>query len=160
MDDDHVVAYQLGRAPRGTWRVATRCSFGYPTVIATAPRTQSGEPFPTLFYSTCPHLVAAVSTLESGGALEHWRERLACDAALMQRLASADASYRDARAAEGGGSDPTPAVGIGGERDSRGMKCLHAHVAAALAGIADPIGEAALDDVAHECDDARCREGE
>lgn len=159
MDDPHVVAWQLGRAPRGAWRVTSRCSFGFPTVIATAPLTEGGEPFPTLFYLTCPHLVTEVSALESGGELEQWRARLAEDPALMQRLASADARYREARAAEGGGSDPTPEVGIGGERDARGVKCLHAHVAAALAGLGDPIGEAVLDAVTRECDGTRCKGG-
>jgi hypothetical protein len=158
MDDGQALAKQLGRVPRGAWRVAERCSFGFPLVLATAPRTESGEPFPTLYYLTCPHLVGIISTLESEGALERWRQRLAVDPALMQRLQDADARYREARTAEGGGIDPTPGVGIGGERDVRGVKCLHAHVAAALAGLGDPIGEETLDAIELECTDARCKE--
>ncbi len=156
--DAGVVALQLGRAPRGSWRVAVRCSYGAPVVIATAPLVD-GRPFPTLFYLTCPHLVAAVSTIESGGGCETWRSRLAADPALADRLRDADGEYRIARAREGGGVDPTPGSGIGGERDPLGMKCLHAHAAAYLAGIADPVGESLVMGLDRECGDGRCEEG-
>lgn len=158
MDDEAAVSRQLGRAPRGRWRVAARCSFGYPVTIATAPVTEAGEPFPTLFYLTCPHLVGAVARLESAGAVEEWRSRIAEDPALQQRLLDADAEYRRARAAEGGGTDPVEA-GIAGLRDVLAIKCLHAHVAAVLAGIADPVGEAVLAGIVLECADERCQGG-
>ena len=160
MDDRNVVARQLGRQPRGQWRVATRCSFGYPQVIATAPETPEGEPFPTLYYLTCPHLVAEVSRLESAGKIDRWRWAIAADETLAAALLEADACYRTLRAAEGGGEDPTSGVGIGGTRDVRAVKCLHAHVAAALAGIADPVGEGTLAAVERECSDRRCGEDE
>jgi hypothetical protein len=157
LSDAGVVVRQLGRAPRGRWRVVTRCSYGAPVVIATAP-LMDGQPFPTLHYLTCPHLVAAISAIESGGGCESWRSTLAADPALASRLRDADAEYRIQRTREGGGVDPTPECGIGGERDPLGMKCLHAHVAAYLAGIADPVGESLVMGLARECDDARCRE--
>lgn len=163
MDDEGVVARQLGRAPRGTWRVVTRCSFGFPVTIATAPITETGEPFPTLFYLTCPHLIADVSALESAGELDVWRQRIASEDALARRMLAADAEYRNARAAEGGGSDPVPGVGIAGMRDPLAVKCLHAHVAAVLAGIDDPVGEGVLEGLVLEgrgleCTDERCSE--
>jgi len=160
MDDEAAVSRQLGRAPRGRWRVVTRCSFGYPVTIATAPLTEEGEPFPTLFYLTCPHLVGTVARLESAGKVEEWRSLISRDAALQQRLLDADAEYRRARDAEGGGVDSLPDVGIAGLRDVLAVKCLHAHVAAALAGIADPVGEGVLAEVVLECADERCGEGE
>lgn len=156
MDEAAVVAWQLGRAPRGPWRTASRCSFGYPTTIATAPATDAGEPFPTLYYLTCPHLVAAVSRLESEGAIERWRTRIAADEGLAAQLRSADAAYRRARAAEGAGADPTPHVGIAGARDVLAIKCLHAHVASRLAGIDDPVGNEVLASIVAECADERC----
>lgn len=159
MDDAAVVAWQLGRAPRGTWRVASRCSFGYPTCIITAPLIEGGEPFPTLYYLTCPHLVAEVSHLESAGFLEALRTMIAADESLASRLLDADDLYRKARAREAGGVDPTPQVGIAGQRDPLAIKCLHAHVAAHVAGIADPIGERAIADLSAECTDRRCEEG-
>ena len=159
MDDSALVARQLGRVPRGPWRVASRCSFGYPVCIATAPITESGEPFPTLFSLTCPHLVEEVARLESGGFLEVVRGMVAANESLASRLLDADESYRTARAHEAGGVDPTPEVGIAGQRDPLAIKCLHAHVAAYLAGIADPIGEVVMLDRAAECRDRRCEEG-
>lgn len=158
MDDAAIVASQLRRAPRGVWRVAARCSFGYPTCIATAPLIDGEEPFPTLFYLTCPYLAEEVSRLESDGLLKAVRGMLAGDGSLAARLLDADESYRKARADEAGGVDPTPEVGIAGQRDPLAVKCLHAHVAAYLAGIADPIGEVVMTDRAAECGDRRCEE--
>ncbi len=159
MDDVGVVAWQLGRVPRGRWRCVARCSFGYPTCIATAPVMETGAPFPTLYYLTCPHLMAEVAELESRGVADRWRQALAGDPALASGVRDADETYRRARAREGGGIDPTPDVGIAGQRDPLAVKCLHAHVAAYLGGIADPIGAATVDEVIAECADRRCGEG-
>ncbi|MGB4581189.1 MAG: DUF501 domain-containing protein [Coriobacteriia bacterium] len=158
MDDAAVVARQLGRSPRGRWRCVARCSHGFPTCIATEPLLDTGEPFPTLYYLTCPHLVARTSALESQGESQRWREAVAADPSLASRLRNADVSYRGARAAEGGGVDPTPGVGIAGQRDPLAVKCLHAHVAGYLAGIDDPIGAAVVRQVSAECADRRCEE--
>lgn len=159
MDDAAVVAWQLGREPRGTWRPVARCSHGFPTCIATAPALGPDEPFPTLYYLTCPHLVERVGMLESSGAVEEWRSRLAADEALASAMLRADEEYRAARAAEGGGEDPAAAVGIAGQRDPLAVKCLHAHVAAYLGGIADPIGAAVVSSLGAECAGRRCEEG-
>ncbi|MRS12060.1 MAG: DUF501 domain-containing protein [Actinobacteria bacterium] len=157
MDEAAIVAWQLGRTPRGPWRVVARCTHGYPICILTSPMIEGGEPFPTLYYLTCPHLVAEVSSLESSGQLEVWRKRLVDDFALAARLRDADEEYRKRRAAEAGGVDPTPGVGIAGQRGVLGTKCLHAHVAATLAGIGDPVGEGVLQAVASpECVRAEC----
>ena len=68
MDDEALVARQLGRTPRAFRRVAVRCPWGRPAVTEQWPRDASGEPFPTTFYVTCPHLVAAIARLEAAGA--------------------------------------------------------------------------------------------
>lgn len=155
-----LLARQLGRPPRGEWRVATRCSHGAPVVVATAPLVD-GAPFPTLLWLACPLLVAVVSALESAGGVARQRERLAVDAALGERMRAADAAYRARRAEEGGGFDPCAGTGIAGQRDPLATKCLHAHAAAWLAGIDDPVGENVLAGMDLECDDARClRAGE
>jgi len=154
--DEDTGASQLRRPPRGSWRVATRCSYGYPTVIATPSMLASGEPFPTLFWLTCPHLVDAVGRLESSGEVEAWATRLAEDPALATSMRAADGLYRAARADESGGADACPTVGIAGQRDPLATKCLHAHVATALAGIADPGGESILCSIERECRNERC----
>ena len=155
--DADTVAFQLGRAPRGEWRAVARCSFGRPVVIETAPVLPDAGPFPTLYYLTCPHLVEAVSALESAGGLARWRQRVAADATIAAELCEADVAYRAARTVAAGGADPTPEVGIAGQRDPLALKCLHAHVAAALAGLDDPVGAGVLAGVVRECSDDRCR---
>lgn len=158
--DEHAVRWQIGRPPRQPWRVFVRCRHGYPQVIATPSRLASGEPFPTLYYLTCPFVSDAVSQMESAGEIEAWAARLAADETLAAWMWKADAEYREARAAESGGIDACEGVGIAGQRDPLGTKCLHAHAASALAGIDDPVGGAVLDATGRECDDARCAESE
>ncbi|MCE5191672.1 MAG: DUF501 domain-containing protein [Actinomycetia bacterium] len=136
--------------------MAVRCGFGYPSVIATSSPLPSGEPFPTLFWLTCPYLRDSVGRLESAGEVEAWAARLAGDPPRAERMREADAAYRSARAAESGGADACASVGIAGQRDPLGTKCLHAHVATALAGIDDPVGLAILGAMRCECEDGRC----
>ncbi|HET6498971.1 MAG TPA: DUF501 domain-containing protein [Coriobacteriia bacterium] len=151
-----VVTAQLGRAPRGKWWVETTCRFGFPQVIGTPPALRDGTPFPTLFWLTCPWLVASVGAAESGGATGVWASRLAADASISRRLRDSDERYRARRAREGGGADPCAPVGIAGQRDPAATKCLHAHVAAALAGIDDPIGVETLGGSGPDCAEGRC----
>lgn len=155
-DDATTVAMQLGREPRGAWRVDARCSYGHPTVIETAPALPGGEPFPTLYYLTCPWLVEHVGALESRGEVARYSRELAADPLLVERMRAADAEYRARRGRAAGGVDPTPGVGIAGQRDPLGTKCLHAHVASALAGIDDPVGVAIVERVGSHCPDDRC----
>ena len=66
MDDRAIVERQLGRPPRAFLRVAVRCPFGAPAVTDQAPYDSAGEPFPTTYYLTCPHLVAAIARHRGG----------------------------------------------------------------------------------------------
>jgi hypothetical protein len=159
--DGRIVASQLGRPPRGSWRTVARCPFDRPRVICVAPLLEDGTPFPTTFWLTCPHLVEAVSRLESAGETASWTGRIAGDPALSAALTAADAAYRAARAAETHGADPFPGVGVAGQADPLAVKCLHARLAARLAGIPDPIGASVLDalresDAGAACRDDRC----
>src|SRR4029079_14457160 len=74
--DRAAVAAQLGREPTVPFTVVLRCSAGHPLVIRNFPRDADGNPFPTLYWLTCPDHVKAVSTLESHG----WIARLNADA--------------------------------------------------------------------------------
>jgi hypothetical protein len=67
-----------------------------------------------------------------------------------------DAALRTVRAAESGGEDACANVGTAGQRDPLGVKCLHAHVALALVGLDDPVGEAELGKIDRTCPDDRC----
>lgn len=140
----------------GTWSIAARCAYDRPTVILTAPRLADGSPFPTLYWLTCPWLKREVDRLESAGATAAWAARLKADSPLAGALLSADAEYRRRRTEAAGGQDPTPGKGIAGQADPAATKCLHAHVANALAGIDDPIGTEVLGSL----DDTACRNDE
>jgi hypothetical protein len=86
----------------------------------------AGEPFPTTFWLTCPHLVAAVSRLEAAGGVERWTRAAADDEELRASVEQATEEQRRLR--------PELDLGIGGAREGAGsLKCLHAHVAFALA---------------------------
>src|SRR5919108_1503646 len=97
MDDRAVVERQLGRKPRAFLRVARRCPFGAPAVTEQAPYDAAGEPFPTTYYLTCRHLVAAVSRLEAAGAVARWSAALEEESELAASLASATEEQRAVR---------------------------------------------------------------
>lgn len=125
MDDRAVVAAQIGREPRAFRRVVVRCPFGYPAVTEQAPFDDAGEPFPTMYWLTCRHLVAAVSRVEAAGGVERWSEAARTDRDLAASLARANDEQRRLR--------PELDLGIGGSSRTGSLKCLHAHVAYALA---------------------------
>jgi hypothetical protein len=132
--DRAVVERQLGRPPRAFRRVVVRCPFGRPAVTEQAPFDDAGEPFPTTFWLTCPHLVAAVSRLEAAGGVERWTRAAAQDPELHESLERADQEQRRLR--------PELDLGVGGARaGARSLKCLHAHVAFALARPGYELGE-------------------
>jgi hypothetical protein len=144
--DRAVVARQLGREPRTLRRVAVRCPFGAPAVTEQSPYDSSGEPFPTTYYLTCRHLVAAVSRAEAAGGVERWTAATRTDPDLAASLAAADEEQRRLRRELAGaetGSDAGASLdyGVGGSRRSGSLKCLHAHAAFALARPGYELGE-------------------
>lgn len=162
--DLRVVSRQLGRAPHAISRVASRCLWGCPAVVECLPASTEGTPFPTLYYCTCPTLVAAVAERESAGGVAEWQRRLAGSAAWRRSLAVAVAETRRRRVAlvrqyglhpvDGGASLES---GIGGVADPSRLKCLHAHVAHALASPGYRFGEAIFGELARPwCADRRC----
>jgi uncharacterized protein len=149
MDDRAHVARQLGRTPRGFRRVAARCPFGRPAVTEQEPYLPSGEPFPTTYYLTCPHLVAAVARLEAAGGVERWGAEVARDGELAASLAAATRDQREVRRTLADGRTGSDAgasleLGIGGAASPERLKCLHAHVAFALARPGYALGERVL----------------
>ena len=153
MDDRAIVARQLGRQPRAFGRVAVRCPYGLPAVTEQLPYDPEGEPFPTTYYLTCPHLVSAVARLEAAGGVERWSLAASEDEGLAASLARATDEQRrvrcelagDALGPDGGSSLDS---GIGGSRTPSHLKCLHAHVAYALARPGYELGEQIFAEVA------------
>jgi len=148
--DRALVAAQLGREPRAFRRVAVRCPFGLPAVTEQSPYDPDGEPFPTTYYVTCRHLVAAISRLEAAGGVERWSAAAADDEELAASLARADEDQRRVRrelAAGETGRDGGASLdlGVGGAGARRGsLKCLHAHAAFALARPGYELGDRIL----------------
>src|SRR5712691_7105642 len=138
--DRAVVERQLGRPPRAFRRVVVRCPFGRPAVTEQRPHDDAGEPFPTTYWLTCPHLVAAVSRLEATGGVERWTREAAADPELIASLERAHSEQRALR--------PELEVGIGGARTGAGsLKCLHAHVAFALARPGYELGDRIVEEL-------------
>jgi len=105
-------------------------------VIRNHPVDRDGNPFPTLYWLTCPDAVAAVSRLEAEGWIGRLDERVERDPDCRERLEEAAREYaaERERLREGAGEWG----GVGGSRG--GVKCLHAHYAHHLAGGLNPIG--------------------
>jgi uncharacterized protein len=144
--DYAAIERQLGRPPRAVRRVVVRCPFGAPAVTEQSPYDDAGEPFPTTYYLTCPALVSAVARAEAAGGVERWSELVADDSSLRASLERATEEQRALRrglAAGQAGVDGGASLelGIGGASDPAQLKCLHAHVAYALARPGYRLGE-------------------
>lgn len=150
MDDRTLVERQLGRSPRALRRVVRRCPFGLPAVTEQDPYDATGGPFPTTYYLTCPHLVAAVARLEAAGGVQRWSVAAAADARLATSLRRAHDRQRALRRELAGGRagrdrGASLDLGVGGAaRQGGGLKCLHAHAAFALAEPGYELGERVL----------------
>jgi hypothetical protein len=149
VDDRATVARQLGREPRAFRRVVERCPWGLPAVTEQEALDADGKPFPTTYYLTCRHLVAAVSRLEAAGGVERWTASAAHDRELSSSLEQATEEQRRIRRelASPGTPEDVLDLGIGGSRNPVALKCLHAHVAFALARPGYVLGERILDEV-------------
>lgn len=141
---------QLGRTPRALVRVAARCPYGRPSVLVQGPYDDAGTPFPTLYWLSCPALAQAIGRLEGEDGVARLTAALAADDALALGRRETEARVRATRCAL-----PRPATlldagaalaaGIAGEAPGGGLKCLHAHAAAALADPPYRLGELVLE---------------
>ena len=163
--DRELVARQLGRPPRAFGRVVVRCPFGRPAVTEQSPYDPTGEPFPTTYWVTCRYLVAAISRLEAAGGVERWSEEAKRDPVLAESLTRATEEQRLVRSelADGktGRDDGSSlALRIGGSANPGQLKCLHAHVAFALARPGYELGERIVAEVEPPWPEKCCLDGE
>jgi len=151
--DIDIVRRQIGKKISGFLKVAKRCKWGYPQVIMCYP-LKEGEPFPTLYWLTCPYLNKHAGELESKGFINVFVERAKRDAEFREKLKEANRSYAEERLSLLSDNIKTflkgrfplyfkslKERGIGGVSKVEGIKCLHAHLAYYLVGGATPIGE-------------------
>ncbi len=103
-----ILERQLGRPARGVVDVSVWCPHGAPAVIVTCPYLDTGEPFPTTFYLTCPSAVSSVSREEAGGGVARLRWLAAHDAEVAAVLEGLQAWYGAAPAAGGAPRGPAP----------------------------------------------------
>ncbi len=149
LDDRGVIERQIGRSARGVAGIPVRCSYGYPQVIRVQPLIDR-EPFPTLYWLTCPYLAKEIDRLEADGWVGRLERRMNEDPQLGTEMAQAHARYIVERTAmltdtehieleSSGMRRSLLEKGIGGIADRRRLKCLHLHVAHHLAS-GNPIG--------------------
>jgi hypothetical protein len=133
--DQDTVTSLLGREPQGAFEVVVRDERQRPVVIRNAPFLDDGTPMPTRYWLVDPALRRAVSMLEAAGGVR--AAAVAVDPGDLARAHARYAAERDA-AVPADHVGPRPSGGVGGT--SRGVKCLHAHLAWHLAGGDDPVG--------------------
>lgn len=149
--DERVLALQVGRPLRAVSTVVHRCKLGLPVVAAVPPILETGEPFPTRYWLTCPLAHRRIARLEAAGGVRSAQASVDGDPALANALARAHRRYaRDRDSLVADGTSPRPTGGVGGS--SSGVKCLHAHYADHAAGNENPIGL----DVARKIGEPRC----
>jgi len=130
---------QMGRPLMGRFRVASRCHLALPVVLECHP-DREGQPFPTLYYLTCPLARIRVSRLEAAGGVRDWTARVEAEPELASSLADAHRDYAAQRSRHLEPGDPLLAKLAGGIGGSEGVKCLHMHYAHARVGCENPIG--------------------
>ena len=137
--DSEVLALQIGRPLRAASTVLRRCDLGLPIVAEVPPILETGEPFPTRYWLTCPLAHRRIARIEARGGVRSAQLQIEGDPELGAALEEVHARY----AAERDASVPNdarhrPTGGVGGS--SGGVKCLHAHYADFAAGNDNPLG--------------------
>lgn len=170
--DRQMAAFQLKKEKLTNFtQVAARCRYGFPQVIESSP-VKDEEPFPTLFYLTCPYLRKRLAQWEETGMIGEWEKKMRDDLDLKREMEAAHQAYRLLREARlerdlAIGSEELLTLksrfltkGIGGIDGYEGIKCLHLHLATVLGGLKTPMGEAIVQKLRQEEDRLACDEVE
>jgi hypothetical protein len=137
--DSKVLAAQIGRPLRATSTVLRRCVLGLPVIAEVPPILDTGEPFPTRYWLTCPLARRRIARIEGEGGVRMAQSRIAANRELGEAVDAAHARYaRDREALLPPDARHRPTGGVGGS--SGGVKCLHAHYADFAAGNDNPLG--------------------
>jgi hypothetical protein len=138
--DSEVLALQIGRPLRAASKVLRRCNLDLPIVVEVPPILETGEPFPTRYWLTCPLAHRWIARIEGEGGVRATDAKIAADPELREAVEAAHARYARERDAllPVGMTRHRPSGGVGGS--SGGVKCLHAHYADFAAGNDNPIG--------------------
>ena len=149
--ESKVLARQIGRPLRAASIVLRRCHLGLPIVVEVPPILDTGEPFPTRYWLTCPLAHRRIARLEALGGVRKAQAKIEADPILAETLQAVHTRYAEERdALLPPAACPRPSGGVGGA--SGGVKCLHAHYADFAAGNPNPIGQ----DTGAAIGDLRC----
>lgn len=144
--DREAVHRLLGREPFTDYRIAVRCPSGLPAVLENDPIDLRGNPFPTRHWLVCRVLHRAVSRLEAAGGVRAIED----DAGMREHV---NRAHEDHMRLHGGHR-------VGGVRDPDRVKCLHAHLAFALATGGNPVGDWILERIDPVWPDHECSVGD
>ena len=153
--DSEVLALQIGRQLRATSTVLRRCSLGLPIVAEVPPLLDSGEPFPTRYWLTCPLAHRRIARIEGKGGVRAAQAKIEAEPwrrAALEAVHERYAAERDALLPPRVRNRPSG--GVGGS--SGGVKCLHAHYADFVAGNENPIGRDVHDQIGEPRCEAPC----
>jgi hypothetical protein len=160
--DTDVTERQLGRRATGMAGVSARCSYGVPVALLCPPiiirEDGKAEPFPTMYWLTCPYLREKIGALEGGEAFASIRRRINGNQGFRNEVLSFSEAYKAQRVEMFGQlsghvrsmlSEKATAdlleSGPGGAKRPENLKCLHICLANRLSGMSDPIGAVILD---------------
>jgi hypothetical protein len=134
--DREALVRQMGKPPSGVVAIAARCSSGHPCVVTCHPLRHIGagvDPFPTLYWLTCPDLSRQLAHLERDGVMNVIEQELAHDAAMREALEKDHHRYEQTRRQliddDVEYEQWFDGRGIAGMRNRAAVKCLHAHYA-------------------------------
>jgi len=148
--DGDVLALQIGRPLRATSTVVRRCRLGLPIVAEVPPILDTGEPFPTRYWLSCPLAHRRIARLEAKGGVRAAQSKIDGDPERRVALEAVHARYaRERDALISGDVRRRPTGGVGGS--STGVKCLHAHYADFAAGNENPIGRDVHEAIGEPC---------
>lgn len=150
--------------------IAARCRHGFPQVIVCRPLTESGTPFPTVFWLTCPWLDKKCGTLES---LQKIAELEKLFNANLPEIVEWHKAYSRLRISLMGEEtaerlksekpalwDSLCSTGVGGiawRENPAAVKCLHLQTATMLGGGGHPLFGWLLTEIGClSCDHALC----
>lgn len=152
------------------------CEHGFPQIITNRPVCATSsqlEVFPTLNWLTCPYLRKEIFSLEGGGLIAQFEQRIQEDAEFAACVDKNHQDYAERRLS----LIPTEVqerlkqeyperyqvlatTGVGGIRNPEGVKCLHTHVADYLAHGENVIGSEVIKilNKSLSCESGQCRE--
>jgi hypothetical protein len=136
--DDLLIDKLLGRPAKCRYETVVLSHDGLPIVIQNEPYLNDGTPMPTIFWLVGPVEVKEVSKLESNGWIKKLQQEIQQSVIdvihknyeIERKLIIKNSNYKSSIAVQGG---------VGGT--TKGLKCLHAHLAYFLTGHFDIVGE-------------------